>query len=59
MNLYQGIKDFGKRALLVGGLAAVLSGCARERTINQIVDDMELFEMLHHIQIPFIHVQIP
>lgn len=27
MSIYQSIKDFGKKALLVGGLVAVLTGC--------------------------------
>jgi hypothetical protein len=41
MSIYQGIKDFGKKALLVGGLVAVLSGCdsGERRSIGQIVDD--------------------
>ena len=40
MNIYQSIKDFGKKVLLVSGLVAVLSGCdSGQRGTSQIVDD--------------------
>jgi len=41
MKIYQGIKDFGKKSLFVGGLVTSLLGCNlnNEGTINQIVDD--------------------
>ncbi len=40
MGIYQSIKDFGKKALVVGGLVAVLSGCGSDQKgIGQIVDD--------------------
>jgi len=40
MSIYQSVKDFGKKALLVGGLVAVLNGCdSDEGRIGQIVDD--------------------
>ena len=38
MKLYQGIRDFGKRVLLIGGLATILSGCGSEPVLEQNKD---------------------
>ena len=40
MSIYQSIKNFGKRVLLVGGLVAVLSGCDQLTIVNQVVEDV-------------------
>ena len=40
MSIYQSIKDFGKKALLVGGLVAVISGCDQTPRVNQVLSDV-------------------
>ena len=40
MSIYQNIKDFGKKALVVGGLVTVLSGCDQPTRVNQVLEDV-------------------
>ncbi len=41
MSFYQNIKNFGKKILLIGGLATILSGCAEiEYKTSQIFKDL-------------------
>lgn len=38
MSIYRSIEDFGKKAVLVCGLVAVLSGC--DQRVNQVLSDV-------------------
>src|SRR3989344_8956680 len=40
MSIYQSIKNVGKKALVVGGLVAVLSRCDQPTRVNQVLEDV-------------------
>ena len=40
MSMYQSIKNFGKKILLIGGLVAILSGCEKSATSEQYYVDL-------------------